>query len=617
MAIYWCDPYIESPSGGVHGTTGSGTAGSYSNPYSIDNLPVSGYLNGDEIRLKALPTNPWITGPAWGSHLTDLKTYLSGKYGVYFNSNPNQHSFLKYTTIKGDEQYLNWGAESTDTLEAFAGIWKTGVPYADLTQPAYQLDPQYYLSNLVTPNKADLLKGPASLQTTLTAGWVSETTRGGETIIHRVNPTATSEKWFGNTFLDHPSDNKMTVDAPELTISHSLSSSGMRVYIYGETVELRDINMRNTFSSSNKMYIKTALTFKANCLTTGGYIYLYSPYYDTAATQGVNRDIKHLLLGYWFKYDSQGDSGPINLKFKNLGTFYYDHNSNHTVHLSYYDDFWLNYENIAGSGVPTEMAVTSSVNMATNFAFQKSVALLGPTFESTYGSYRSTESTISTYNQYLLLGATVDVSKGDAYFRDLNQFSSSTLENTTTHFVTSPKNHNTSFRQSKLWGVDRNSGRQVAFCPVTNRAKDMMLMYNSTEYGGKLVYHLMPHQYAGYDRVYLPMPTGASEITSNSNYRLKVTLGGTTVGSVDVYGYLDGNGTSDDWDLSQFNVFTINASSGGSGTVVYSDSISASEIHGAQQLTLILKLGQTYVGSSDSNYDVAKICIESIELEAV
>ena len=614
MAIYWCDPYIESPSGGVHGTTGSGTAGSYSNPYSIDNLPESGYSNGDEIRLKALPTNPWITGPAWISGVTDLKTYVNGNYGVYFDSAPAQHSFLKYTTIKGDEQYVNWGTHTTNTLDAFAGVWRTGVPYADLTQPAYQLDPQYYLSNLVTPNKADLLKGPNFLLTTLTAGWVSETTRGGETIIHRVNPTGYTENWFGASAIF---GNKMTVDAPELTISHSMNTSSMRMYIYGETVELRDINMRNTFSSSNKMYIKTALTFKANCLTSGGYIYLYSPYYDTAATQGVNRDIKHLLLGYYFKYERQGDSGPINFKFKNLGTYYYDHNNTHTVHLSYYDDFWLNCLFKSGSGVPTEMDVTSSVNMATTPAFQKSAVLLGPKFESNFSSYRDTKSTISTYNQYLVLGATVDVSKGDVYFRDLNQSSSTTLENTTTHFVTSPNNYNESFRQSKFWGVDRNSGRQVAFCPVMNRDKDMMLMYNSTEYGGKLVYHLMPHQYAGFDRVYLPMPTGVSEITSTSNYRLKVTLGGTTVGSVNVKGYLDGNGTSDDWNLSPFNVFTINASSGGSGTVVYSDSISASEIHGAQQLTLILQLGQIYAGSSASDYDVAKICIESIELEAV
>ena len=614
MAIYWCDPYIESPSGGVHGTTGSGTAGSYSNPYSIDNLPESGYSNGDEIRLKALPTNPWITGPAWISGVTDLKTYVNGNYGVYFDSAPAQHSFLKYTTIKGDEQYVNWGTHTTNTLDAFAGVWRTGVPYADLTQPAYQLDPQYYLSNLVTPNKADLLKGPNFMLTTLTAGWVSETTRGGETIIHRVNPTGYTENWFGASAIF---GNKMTVDAPELTISHSMNTSSMRMYIYGETVELRDINMRNTFSSSNKMYIKTALTFKANCLTTGGYMYLYSPYYDTAATQGVNRDIKHLLLGYWFKYERQGDSVPINFKFKNLGVYYYEHQNNHNVHLSYYDDFWLNYQTSNGTGVPTEMAVTSSVNVATTPAFQKSVVLLGPKFASDVDSYRDTKSTISTYNQYLVLGAKVDVSKGDVYFRDLNQSSSTTLENTTTHFVTSPNNYNESFRQSKFWGVDRNSGRQVAFCPVMNRDKDMMLMYNSTEYGGKLVYHLMPHEDSGYDRVYLPMPTGVSEITSNSNYRLKVTLGGTTVGSVTVKGYLDGNGTSDDWDLSQFNVFTINASSGGSGTVVYSDSISASEIHGAQQLTLILQLGQIYAGSSDSDYDVAKICIESIELEAV
>lgn len=85
MAIFWCDPYIESPSGGVDGTTGVGTLGSYANPYSLDNMPSGpnggvGYneiFTGDEIRLKALPANPWLTDPllAWNAGITVVTVF--------------------------------------------------------------------------------------------------------------------------------------------------------------------------------------------------------------------------------------------------------------------------------------------------------------------------------------------------------------------------------------------------------------------------------------------------------------------------------------------------------------------------------------------------------------
>lgn len=611
MAIYWCDPYIESPSGGVHGTTGSGTAGSYSNPYSIDNLPVSGYSAGDEIRLKALPTNAWITGPAWHFAVSDFTTYNTGQYGVYFTDPPAHHSFIKYTTVKGDEQYINWGMASQRLLNTYPGIWTTAVPYADATIPCEQLDPQYYLSNLVTPSKTHLLSGQQLTSVTLTAGWVSETARGGETIIQRVNPTASTEYWFGQSTI---ANNQMTVDAPELTISHSQSGTSKKIYIYGETVELHDINMRNTHSSSNRLAILTALTFKANCVSTGGYVDLYGPYYDTAATQGVNRDIKSFLLGYWFEFHSQGNKGPINLKFKNLVTYYYEHDADDTLHLSYYDDFYFKYVHKTDKGVPTEMAITSAVNKATTPPFRGADSLLGPSLVGTENSYREVHSHIKTNGQYLVLGGEIDVSNADTYFRDFIQSSSTTLENTTQHFVTSADNYGSNRAKiNKAWGVDRNSGRRVAFAPTNSRNKEFMLMYNSTEYGGKLVYHLMPHDSSAYDRIHLPMPTGVSEITSNSSYRLKITLGGTTVGTVNLLGRLEGNSTSASWSYTQTSPRVIDASSGGSGAVVYSNTFSGTQLYGAQQLTMILILSQPPATS----YSVAKICIDSVELEVV
>jgi hypothetical protein len=214
MAIFWCDPYIESPSGGVNGTTGIGTLGSYANPYSIDSMPTNLYATGDEIRLKALPANPWLTDPllAWFPYWTS-----GGQNGVQFASAPDQHSFIKYTSIKGEKTYLSWNTSNRTTTSSNPPVWGGMSPYADVTLPAYKLDPQYYLSNLVSPNTWSLLHGRYGVEVTITAGWVSATARGGETIIHRINPTASAELWFGLT----PNSTAIVyVDAPELTISH-------------------------------------------------------------------------------------------------------------------------------------------------------------------------------------------------------------------------------------------------------------------------------------------------------------------------------------------------------------------------------------------------------------
>ena len=331
----------------------------------------------------------------------------------------------------------------------------------------------------------------------------------------------------------------------------------------------------------------------------------------------MNRDIKHILNGYYFQYHNQGafPQPRFHLKFKTLNTFYYDHNSSRRVHLSYYDDFYLNISSRNGSGTPTEMAVTSAVNQDTTPAFKKPCSVLAPALAHTSNAdYKSDISNITIYNAYLTAGATVNVRGGDVYFRNLSIHPSSTLENTTTHNIVCSVAASRNNSLAKLWGVDRNSGRRVAFAPVADSAKEMMLMYNSTEYGGKLVYHLMPHTGTCFDRVYLPMPTGVSEIASDQNYRLKFTLGGTTVGTIYARGVLDGNSTSDTWSTPAFNETLINASSGGAGAVIYSNTINRSAIYGAQQLTLILELRQS--GATDS-YNVSKLCIESIELEAV
>ena len=629
MAIYWVDPYLESPSGGVDGTTGVGTIGSYANPYSVDNLTApTGWDDGDEIRIKALPANAWITGPAWGTNQS-LNVYNNGFFGVIWLGNPDQDSFLKYTTIKGDEQYLNWAHPSKNHLKADPVPWETAVPYGDITIPAYKLDPQYYLSNLVRPVKNMFFRGENNKAVTVTAGWVSESARGGETIIHRVGQDAQTEHWFGYTTIYQ---NKMVVDAPELTISHTSATNSRKVNIYGETVELHDVNVRNTYSTSNRLTIYTSHTFKANCLASGGYIDFYSPNtlgWDAGLfegmAEGVNRDVKHLLGGYNLSLKDQGGSHShdTHLKFKTLITFLFTQSV--SAHLSYYNNFYFIAHQKNGSVAPSEMAEDPAVNADPSPPFQRYANTLSEVYDYNSTTYdtRTRKQAIQTYGRYLTGGARVSIERSSSYFKELVLPPSGTLENTTSHGVVAIATAQDQMSLGKFWGVDKNSGRRMAFAPISAPAQELMMMYNSTEYGGKLVYHLMPNEGYSLDRVHIDMPTGLSEILTGTNLRLKYTLGGTTQGGVDLLGYLEGN--SRVWNSQNTSEWVaVDASDGGDDAVVYQPfpAYASQVLAGSQALTMVLLLRVNWIGMLNEygpSYaeHCAKICIKSIELEVV
>ena len=570
------------------------------------------YATGDEIRLKALPANPWLTDPllAWHPSFS-----IGGSHGVRFTSAPDQHSFIKYTSIKGEKTYLSWNTPNANTTRSSPPIWGGMSPYADVTLPAYKLDPQYYLSNLVNPGQTSPLHGNASISTTLTAGWVSETARGGETIIHRVNPTAGTEYWFGN----HHND-RMTVDAPELTISRSMTANSMHIKIFGKTVEVHDIIERSGTGSSCSVEIRTNETFKANSVASSGYIRLYTPYYNTTATQGINRDIKHITAAYQIYTYSQGANVVINLKFKNLLCYFTNFNA--AVTFNYYDDFFFYVRDLSNM-YPTEMAIDPAVNIATVFSFKGPIKNIIPKFtyntnDSGYRNYNG--SPLKTTGGYLTNGGSIDIAKGDVYFRDFLLPTGDTLENTTSTGVISGTYGTTQSHVvfiGKAWGVDRNSGRRLVFSRTGGNngvVSQLMMMYNSTEFNNKLVYHIMPNPWSiiSYDIVYLDMPTGLSEITSGLTFRLKFTLGGAVSDNVVVKAWVSGNSNpSNSWGVGGGVSFTITPSAGGEGTVIYSPNfLSHSGNIGAQQLELQLGLSQPGNG-------VAKICFDSIELEVV
>lgn len=610
MSIFWCDPYIESPSGGVDGTTGSGTLGSYSNPYSMNNLPDNtGYSAGDEIRLKALPTTGvWLTGPSWAT--------LQATDGVRFTVAPAQHSVIKYTSQHGDKTYLNWNTPSRLNTLSYATAWQSTSPRPDLTALAYKLDPDYYLSSMVDVNQEYFLRGQDNVAMTLTAGWISETARGGETIIQQVLPTQAFKRFFGSPTI---TNNKMNVDAPELTIMHSTTSNSMRMYFYGYDVEVHDLNERSGAGSSNYLRIYPAGIFKAHSLVSGSYTSIYTPYYDTTATQGINRDIKYLLGGYAV-YDLPQGAATVtsHYKFKDmLWYFWYGNNSSGCI-WNYYDDFYVYVLDIQQTK-PTEMSVSASVNQIASgdIQYQRQVSSIGPKLSmNNNGNYRNFHNkTILRDVGYLGKGGVLYAHYGDVTFRSFEMASGVTLENATYNNIRTQSTRSSSYYPTQAWGVDKQSGRRISFVPCYNRLDaDAMMKYNSTEYSNKLVYHLMPNPTAGtalfLERIDMEMPTGVTTLTGSQAYKLKFTLAGTTVGSVRLdYMAIEGNDTNVTWNRAQAIGLTIDSSSGGANTVIYSGTLSSTS-----SLTGIQKFSLDLIMSNTASSGVSKLCLDSVEL---
>ena len=611
MAIFWCDPYIESPSNGVDGTTGSGTLGSYSNPYSMNNLPNNtGYTAGDEIRLKALPTTGvWLTGPSWGT--------IAATDGVRWSAAPAQHSVIKYTSQHGAKTYLNWNTPNRLNTIAYPTPWQGASPKPDLTAAAYKLDPDYYLSDMVDSGQQYFFRGQDNVAVTLTAGWTSSSAQNGETIIQQVLPTYSQSKWFGGASI---ASNKMIVDAPELTIMHSTTSTSYHFYIYGYDVEVHDINERSGTGSSNDLHIFTAGIFKANSLVSGSYMNIYAPYYDTAATQGINRDIKYILGGYQFFNRAQGSTTVTShYKFKDIMFYYWYGYDNSGSVWNYYDDFYVYFEQGIQNTYPTEMAVTASVAQIphANIQYQKEQSRISPKIaHGENHSYRNYHyKTVERDIGYIGKGAALRPLYGDVTFRSFAMSSGATLENATYNNVKADTTWNSNYWQGKAWGVDKQSGRRVAFVPAfNNTAQDAMMMYNSTEYSNKLVYHFMPKAIGTYpnfmERIDMEMPTGVTTLTGSQAYKLKFTLAGTPVGSINLQNMrIEGNDTNSSWTLSNTSNLSITSASGGAGTVIYSGTLgSTTNMTGIQKFSLILDMQNT------ASSGVSKLCFTSVEM---
>ena len=263
MAIHWCDPYLNTSTGGIHGTTTSGQSsgdGSYASPWSLTELNnqtnYSGWSDGDELRFKGLAEDAFFP-PANSStfkqsdQTTDysLRTDYNGYYqpNIYFTSGDDRKLVkLKQQdrgAVTGKTFYYKHHQTSSDRIRTIVddNTWYPNLCPIDVSNGYIPLDDRYQITVNMNGGSTGQFLRYITARIVITAGWTSETQQNGITVLD-ANSTSvfgSSTYWGGNT-IDYGTYRAPVWDCLDtLIISRYTSSSTWR--IYGATIKLKSI----------------------------------------------------------------------------------------------------------------------------------------------------------------------------------------------------------------------------------------------------------------------------------------------------------------------------------------------------------------------------------------
>jgi len=263
MAIHWCDPYLNTSTGGIHGTTTSGQSsgdGSYASPWSLTELNnqtnYSGWSDGDELRFKGLAEDTFFP-PANSStfkqndQTTDysLRTDYNGYYQnqIYFTSG-DDYKLVKLKqqdrgAVTGKTFYYKHHGSSSDRIRTIVddNTWYPNLCPIDVSHGYIPLDDRYQITvNMNGGSNGEFLRY-ITARIIITAGWTSETQQNGITILD-ANSTSVfgSGCYWGGNSVDHGTYPAAVWDCPDTLIISKYRSSGTWI-TYGAIVKFKAI----------------------------------------------------------------------------------------------------------------------------------------------------------------------------------------------------------------------------------------------------------------------------------------------------------------------------------------------------------------------------------------
>lgn len=264
MAIKWIDPYINASIGGIHGTVdGTTQNGTYAYPFPLSTSSGAGSAsksglglsNGDEVRIKGLAVDTF-----WGASTTFASVTLTDGIAAniqrYNVVSAHGNEWLRIKTIQTNRfLYLHSYSSQFNTSYA-SGVWKTIVPYLNQTFGSQLFDTDYELpsSTYIYLCSSGFSAGD---NITITAGWINETTQGGETILATANKTFypnVGQSGFNTNSVGNP----LTINAPELSF---LAGGGN---IYGNDITLRTATGYEAAANPPTIYATGNITLQQN-----------------------------------------------------------------------------------------------------------------------------------------------------------------------------------------------------------------------------------------------------------------------------------------------------------------------------------------------------------------
>lgn len=259
MAIHWCDPYLNTSTGGIHGTTTSGQSsgdGSYASPWSLTELNdqnnYSGWSDGDELRFKGLAEDTFFP-PANSSAFKQSDRTTDYIPTTTYNGYYNQSLYLANGT---DNKLIRLKQQDRDTLTGKTlyykqynnnqlitiiteGTWWPNLPPVDVPYGYIPLDDRYQITVNMNGGSTGRFLQYIPVRIIITAGWTSETEQNGITVLD-----ANSTSVFGSTCVWGGQSNDdalspLPVWDCEDTLILSRYTSSSNWYLYGSVVNIK------------------------------------------------------------------------------------------------------------------------------------------------------------------------------------------------------------------------------------------------------------------------------------------------------------------------------------------------------------------------------------------
>jgi len=264
MAIYWVDPYVWSPNGGIHGTVSVGN-GTYANPWSIANIISSTDMavleTGDEIRIKGLPESEFFNNPASTLTLSNVIINSVSYTSTYTLLNTTSN---RVGRAQADDGEIFYFTQVQNALYTTYGVstWYPAVPTLNAAYGYYAMNTRYVLSNTSLGTTTRTLFNNTNANITITAGWTSETVNDGMTI------------WFANSTSVHGSTTtfgtlRSIIDAPNLIIGLTNASQHV-LTVNADTLSLKALAGPNYAASSSRFNLQVGISTTGSHTSTCG-----------------------------------------------------------------------------------------------------------------------------------------------------------------------------------------------------------------------------------------------------------------------------------------------------------------------------------------------------------